>query len=164
MHDATRAVTEATVSAGNMTYRFFDLGHRRLRPGKWLHYAENFNAVIVVVPISEYDRDPDEDDTDSRLWISSIMLSGMCRTKALQKAQFIVVFNRVDKFKEKIPMHSFKTAFPDYEGEEGDWGAAGRYINDMFQKAAEPREVWTNFACATDTQMMRLTCGSLLGE
>ncbi|KAJ8123466.1 hypothetical protein ONZ43_g600 [Nemania bipapillata] len=130
----TTGITETTFIIGDLTYRMFDVGGQRSERKKWIHCFENVTTILFLVAISEW----------------------------FIKTSIILFLNKIDRFKEKLPVSPMKNYFPDYEGGE-DYAAACDYILNRFVSLNqhETKQIYTHFTCATDTTQIRFVMAAV---
>ena len=77
----------------------------------------------------------------------------------------ILFLNKIDRFKEKLPVSPMKNYFPDYEGGD-DYAAACDYILNRFVSLNqhETKQIYTHFTCATDTTQIRFVMAAVNGK
>ena len=180
----TTGITETTFIIGELTYRMFDVGGQRSERKKWIHCFENVTTILFLVAISEYDQLLFEDETVNRMQEALTLFDSICNSRWFVKTSIILFLNKIDRFKEKLPVSPMKNYFPDYEGklnqngtngrdhqkvnlEEGgpDYAAAGDYILNSFLSLNqhETKQIYTHFTCATDTTQIRFVMAAVNG-
>ena len=127
----TTGITETTFIIGDLTYRMFDVGGQRSERKKWIHCFENVTTILFLVAISEYDQLLFEDETVNRMQEALTLFDSICNSRWFTKTSIILFLNKIDRFKEKLPVSPMKNYFPDYEGGQ-DYGAACDYILNRF--------------------------------
>ncbi|KAK2801981.1 Guanine nucleotide-binding protein subunit alpha [Emmonsiellopsis sp. PD_5] len=152
----TTGITESTFIIGELTYRMFDVGGQRSERKKWIHCFENVTTILFLVAISEYDQLLFEDETVNRMQEALTLFDSICNSRWFTKTSIILFLNKIDRFKEKLPVSPMKNYFPDYEG-GAEYTAACDYILNRFVSLnqAEQKQIYTHFTCATDTSQIR---------
>ena len=86
----------------------------------------------------------------------------VCTNALLAKTTLILFLNKIDRFKEKLPVSPMKNYFPDYEGGD-DYAAACDYILNRFVSLNqhETKQIYTHFTCATDTMQIRFVMAAV---
>jgi guanine nucleotide-binding protein G(i) subunit alpha len=112
----TTGITETTFIIGDLTYRMFDVGGQRSERKKWIHCFENVTTILFLVAISEYDQLLFEDETVNRMQEALTLFDSICNSRWFVKTSIILFLNKIDRFKEKLPISPMKNYFPDYEG------------------------------------------------
>lgn len=181
----TTGITETTFIIGELTYRMFDVGGQRSERKKWIHCFENVTTILFLVAISEYDQLLFEDETVNRMQEALTLFDSICNSRWFVKTSIILFLNKIDRFKEKLPVSPMKNYFPDYEGKlnqhgtdgrdhqksnlaEGgpDYAAACDYILNRFVSLNqhETKQIYTHFTCATDTTQIRFVMAAVNGR
>ena len=113
----TTGITETTFIIGDLTYRMFDVGGQRSERKKWIHCFENVTTILFLVAISEYDQLLFEDETVNRMQEALTLFDSICNSRWFVKTSIILFLNKIDRFREKLPVSPMKHYFSDYEGE-----------------------------------------------
>lgn len=163
----------------------FDVGGQRSERKKWIHCFENVTTILFLVAISEYDQLLFEDETVNRMQEALTLFDSICNSRWFVKTSIILFLNKIDRFKEKLPVSPMKNYFPDYEGKlnqngsngrehqksnaaEGgpDYAAACDYILNRFVSLNqhETKQIYTHFTCATDTTQIRFVMAAVNGS
>ena len=92
------------------------------------------------------------------------LFDSICNSRWFIRTSIILFLNKIDRFKEKLPVSPMKNYFPDYEG-GGDYGAACDYILNRFVSLNqhETKQIYTHFTCATDTTQIRFVMAAVNG-
>src|SRR5271169_4025779 len=161
----TTGITETTFIIGDLTYRMFDVGGQRSERKKWIHCFENVTTILFLVAISEYDQLLFEDETVNRMQEALTLFDSICNSRWFIKTSIILFLNKIDRFKEKLPVSPMKNYFPDYEGGE-DYASACDYILNRFVSLNqhETKQIYTHFTCATDTTQIRFVMAAVNGK
>jgi guanine nucleotide-binding protein G(i) subunit alpha len=112
----TTGITETTFIIGDLTYRMFDVGGQRSERKKWIHCFENVTTILFLVAISEYDQLLFEDETVNRMQEALTLFDSICNSRWFVKTSIILFLNKIDRFREKLPVSPMKNYFPDYDG------------------------------------------------
>jgi G-protein alpha subunit len=94
----------------------FDVGGQRSERKKWIHCFENVTTILFLVAISEYDQLLFEDETVNRMQEALTLFDSICNSRWFIKTSIILFLNKIDRFKEKLPVSPMQNYFPDYEG------------------------------------------------
>ncbi|KAI9734583.1 MAG: guanine nucleotide-binding protein subunit alpha [Cirrosporium novae-zelandiae] len=158
----TTGITETTFLIGELTYRMFDVGGQRSERKKWIHCFENVTTILFLVAISEYDQLLFEDETVNRMQEALTLFDSICNSRWFVRTSIILFLNKIDRFKEKLPVSPMKNYFPDYEG-GADYAAACDYILNRFVSLNqhETKQIYTHFTCATDTTQIRFVMAAV---
>jgi guanine nucleotide-binding protein subunit alpha len=162
----------------------FDVGGQRSERKKWIHCFENVTTILFLVAISEYDQLLFEDETVNRMQEALTLFDSICNSRWFVKTSIILFLNKIDRFKEKLPVSPMKNYFPDYEGKKNtkfprlqsemltgfilggaDYQAACDYILNRFVSLNqhETKQIYTHFTCATDTMQIRFVMAAVNG-
>ncbi|KAF9925503.1 guanine nucleotide-binding protein subunit alpha [Linnemannia zychae] len=152
----TTGITETSFVIGDLTYRMFDVGGQRSERRKWINCFENVTAVVFLVAISEYDQLLLEDETVNRMHEALTLFDSICNSRWFVKTSIILFLNKIDRFKEKLPVSPLNKYFPDFEGGD-DYEEASQYILDRFVNLnlSETKQIYAHFTCATDTSQIK---------
>ncbi|KAL1916938.1 uncharacterized protein VTP21DRAFT_5135 [Calcarisporiella thermophila] len=158
----TTGITETTFHIGDLTYRMFDVGGQRSERKKWIHCFENVTAIIFLVAISEYDQVLREDESVNRMQEALTLFDSICNSRWFVNTSIILFLNKIDLFKEKLPISPLGKYFPDYQG-GNNYEAATGYLLERFVSLnqSESKQVYTHFTCATDTQQIRFVMSAV---
>ena len=161
----TTGITETTFIIGDLTYRMFDVGGQRSERKKWIHCFENVTTILFLVAISEYDQLLFEDETVNRMQEALTLFDSISNSRWFTKTSIILFLNKIDRFKEKLPVSPMKNYFPDYEGGD-DYAAACDYVLNRFVSLNqhETKQIYTHFTCATDTTQIRFVMAAVNGK
>jgi guanine nucleotide-binding protein G(i) subunit alpha len=120
----------------------FDVGGQRSERKKWIHCFENVTTILFLVAISEYDQLLLEDETVNRMQEALTLFDSICNSRWFVKTSIILFLNKIDRFREKLPVSPMRNYFPDYEGTPrispklitggDDYNAACDYILNRF--------------------------------
>jgi guanine nucleotide-binding protein subunit alpha len=153
----------------------FDVGGQRSERKKWIHCFENVTTILFLVAISEYDQLLLEDETVNRMQEALTLFDSICNSRWFVKTSIILFLNKIDRFREKLPLSPMRNYFPDYEGIPlqsqllttggDDYNAACDYILNRFVSLnqSEVKQIYTHFTCATDTTQIRFVMAAVNG-
>jgi len=162
----------------------FDVGGQRSERKKWIHCFENVTTILFLVAISEYDQLLFEDETVNRMQEALTLFDSICNSRWFTKTSIILFLNKMDRFKEKLPISPMSNYFPDYTGTRAkesamdqsvyndliksggpDYAAACDYILNRFVSLnqTETKQIYTHFTCATDTTQIRFVMAAVNG-
>ena len=158
----TTGITETTFHIGELTYRMFDVGGQRSERKKWIHCFENVTAIIFLVAISEYDQVLIEDETVNRMQEALTLFDSICNSRWFIKTSIILFLNKIDRFKDKLPVSPLNKHFPDYEGGD-NYDAACDYLLNRFValNQSDVKQIYTHFTCATDTNQIKFVMAAV---
>ncbi|CAI2170950.1 7173_t:CDS:2 [Funneliformis geosporum] len=158
----TTGITETTFIIGELTYRMFDVGGQRSERKKWIHCFENVTAIVFLVAISEYDQLLLEDESVNRMQEALTLFDSICNSRWFVKTSIILFLNKIDRFKEKLPISPMNKYFPDFEGGD-NYELACDYILNRFVSLnqSDVKQIYTHFTCATDTQQIKFVMAAV---
>ena len=162
----------------------FDVGGQRSERKKWIHCFENVTTILFLVAISEYDQLLFEDETVNRMQEALTLFDSICNSRWFVKTSIILFLNKIDRFREKLPISPMKNYFPDYEGTRqttsefpqdqyneivrtggSEYGNACDYILNRFVSLNQQpeKQIYTHFTCATDTTQIKFVMQAVNG-
>ncbi|KAF9580668.1 guanine nucleotide-binding protein subunit alpha [Lunasporangiospora selenospora] len=158
----TTGITETTFVIGDLTYKMFDVGGQRSERKKWIHCFENVTAIVFLVAISEYDQLLLEDETVNRMHEALTLFDSICNSRWFIKTSIILFLNKIDRFKQKLPISPMHRFFPDYEGGD-DYDQASQYILNRFVSLnlSDTKQIYAHFTCATDTSQIKFVMAAV---
>ncbi|KAG0217065.1 guanine nucleotide-binding protein subunit alpha [Mortierella sp. GBA43] len=158
----TTGITETRFQIGDLTYMMFDVGGQRSERKKWIHCFENVTAIVFLVAISEYDQLLFEDETVNRMQEALTLFDSICNSRWFVKTSIILFLNKIDRFKEKLPISPMRKYFSDYEGGD-DFDQASQYILNRFVSLnlSDTKQIYTHFTCATDTSQIKFVMAAV---
>lgn len=158
----TTGITETTFIIGDLTYRMFDVGGQRSERKKWIHCFENVTAIIFLVAISEYDQTLYEDENVNRMQEALTLFDSICNSRWFVRTSIILFLNKIDIFKNKLPVSPMSHFFPDYVG-GADYNAACDYIVNRFVglNRSDSKTIYSHFTCATDTNQIKFVISAV---
>ncbi|KAJ9104608.1 Glucosamine-phosphate N-acetyltransferase-like protein [Naganishia friedmannii] len=152
----TTGISETHFQIGDLTYRLFDVGGQRSERKKWIHCFESCNAIIFLVAISEYDQKLYEDETVNRLLEALTLFESICNSRWFIRTSIILFLNKIDIFRDKLPISPLSLYFPDYRGGDFDYDSACAFLLDKFAGLNQNpgKSIYAHFTCATDTKAL----------
>ncbi|KAF0507847.1 guanine nucleotide binding protein, alpha subunit [Gigaspora margarita] len=159
----TTGIVETIFYLGPLTYRMFDVGGQRSERKKWIHCFEDVTAVLFLVAISGYDQCLVEDKDANQMQEALMLFDSICNSQWFVNTSMILFLNKIDIFKEKIPISPVNKYFPDYTGPNDDFKTATHYFKRRFQRLnrSDKKEIYPHFTNATDTNLLRHIMGSV---
>ena len=98
-----------------------DVGGQRGERRRWIHCFEGVTAVMFIISLSDYNQTLWEDDTTNRMQESEHLFGEMINNVFFRDTPFIVFFNKIDIFKEKMKKVPLTIAYKEYcSPKEGD--------------------------------------------
>ncbi|KAF8457425.1 guanine nucleotide-binding protein subunit alpha [Terfezia claveryi] len=158
----TTGITETTFIIGELTYRMFDVGGQRSERKKWIHCFENVTTILFLVAISEYDQLLFEDETVNRMQEALTLFDSICNSRWFINTSIILFLNKIDRFRDKLPVSPMKNYFPDYEGGDNEIAACDYILNRFVSlNQSDSKNIYTHFTCATDTSQIRFVMAAV---
>jgi guanine nucleotide-binding protein subunit alpha len=155
-------ITETHFQIGDLKYKVFDVGGQRSERKKWIHCFENVTAIIFLVAISEYDQTLYEDENVNRMQEALTLFDSICNSRWFVRTSIILFLNKIDIFKNKLPVSPMSHFFPDYVG-GADYNAACDYIVNRFVglNRSDSKTIYSHFTCATDTNQIKFVISAV---
>ncbi|CAH0059157.1 unnamed protein product [Clonostachys solani] len=160
----TTGITETIFDLGQLTYRMFDVGGQRSERKKWIHCFENVNCLLFLVAISGYDQCLVEDKDGNQMNEALMLWESIVNSHWFTKSALILFLNKMDLFREKLPRSPIGDyGFTDYAGPAADADSASKYFLDKFRALNRnpEKEIYGHFTNATDTNLLKITMGSV---
>jgi len=133
-----------------------DAGGQRSERRKWIHCFEGITCVLFVVAVSEYDQNLFEDEKVNRMHESLLLFDKLCNSQWFANTPFIIFFNKIDKFQDKIGRSPIRKHFPEYKGATNDVDQGLKYFESLFASINRSnRPIYMHRTCATDTKSMK---------
>lgn len=150
----TTGINNADFTIDGNEFRLFDVGGQRNERKKWIKCFDHVKAVLFVVSLAEYDLKCYEDDETMRMTESLQLFQGISNnTKYFEGVPIILIFNKVDLFKEKIKKVDLKVLFDEYDGGK-DYEKATAFIEKQFRSKCEDnsKTIAVYKTCATQSE------------
>ncbi|KAB5577648.1 guanine nucleotide binding protein, alpha subunit [Coniochaeta sp. 2T2.1] len=160
----TTGITETIFDLGQLTYRMFDVGGQRSERKKWIHCFENVNCLLFLVAISGYDQCLVEDKDGNQMNEALMLWESIANSHWFAKSGLVLFLNKMDLFKEKLAKSPITAhGFTDYHGPADDTKQASKYFMDKFRALNRnpDKEIYGHFTNATDTNLLKITMGSV---
>jgi len=147
---------EVKSKGSSLKLELVDVGGQRTERRKWIHCFQDVTAVMFIISLSDYNQTLYEDETTNRMQESEKLFGEMLNNVFFRETPFIVFFNKIDLFKEKLKTASLTIAYKEYTGSQ-DYEEALNFIRYRFlnQNKNERREVYPYETTATDTSLVR---------
>ncbi|GAM20275.1 hypothetical protein SAMD00019534_034500 [Acytostelium subglobosum LB1] len=148
----TTGIQEANFKFHDIEFRMLDVGGQRSERRKWIHCFDSVTAVLFCVAMSEYDQSLREDESQNRMRESLLLFDEIINSHWFSNTAFILFFNKVDLFREKIVRIDLGTYFPDYKGGL-NYENGSMFIKKMFlEQCHNSQKMFPHFTCAIDTK------------
>ena len=90
------------------------------------------------------------------------LFDSICNSRWFVRTSIILFLNKIDLFKQKLPISPMGDYFSDYHG-GADYNAACDYIVNRFVSLnqSDAKTIYTHFTCATDTSQIRFVMSAV---
>jgi len=157
----TTGITETKFRVDKLTYRMFDVGGQRSERKKWIHCFDSVTAVVFMIAISAYDQTLVEDETVNRMAEAINLFESTCNSKWFANTAFILFLNKIDLFKEKLPVSPISNYFSDYT-DGANYEKACEYFVTKFKGLNHtPKDIYHYLTCATDTSQIKFVMAAV---
>jgi len=154
----TSAIIEKEMDFKGNCYRLVDVGGQRSERRKWAHCFVDITALVFFVAISEYDQTLRESNEIKRLDESFRVFKEIINNKYFSNKPVILIFNKMDIFKEKFKKRHLSKYFEDFQS-DGTEKDAVEFLKKKFialdlSKPAK-RQIYFRDAVAIDSEVFR---------
>eukprot|EP01133_Synstelium_polycarpum_P006248 gene6248-7243_t len=148
----TTGIQEANFKFHDIEFRMLDVGGQRSERRKWIHCFDSVTAVIFCVAMSEYDQTLREDESQNRMKESLLLFDEIINSHWFRTTAFILFFNKVDLFREKVAKVDLGEYFPAYKGGL-NFENGSLFVKKLFlDQSHNSQMIFPHFTCAIDTQ------------
>lgn len=131
-------------------HMFDETGFPRRERKHWIHHFENITSILFVVDLDEYDARLWEDDTVCVMEEAFTLFDSVVNSRYFAQTSIILILNKFEVFKEKIPKSPLEKHFPDYTG-GNDVNKAAKYLLSRFiQLNLSHLNIYPHFACSDE--------------
>jgi len=162
-YSKTLGVSELKFDFDGQLFSLIDTGGQRNERKKWAYITQDTSVIIFVCALNEYDKKLYEESAVNRMIESLDVFTDAVNNNAFKNAQIILLFNKLDLFKEKIKTKNPKDyCFPDYK-DELDHDKALLYIKNRFLQCNNTnRKIAIFEGSALDSQFMEIFYRNIL--
>jgi len=155
----TTGITETLFELKDLTFRMMDVGGQRSERKKWIHCFDGVQCLLFMAALSGYDQCLVEDQNANQMHEAFMLFDSLVNSEWFHDKPIILFLNKIDLFREKLPISPISTRFPDYQGKDGDEEAAKQYFANRFKALDrnDSREIYVHFTNATDTNLLQKT-------
>jgi len=139
-----------------------DVGGQRGERRRWIHCFEGVTAVMFIISLSDYNQTLYEDETTNRMQESQKLFGEMLNNVFFRETPFIVFFNKLDMFREKLKVAPLTLAYKDYTGPQEEEPALAFIRGQFFaqdksemEKTKESERIYPFYTTATDTDLVK---------
>jgi len=159
----TSGIVVVPFQTSKMKFELVDVGGQRSERKKWIQCFDNVTAVLFVISLSDFNQNLYEDATTNRMKESEKLFDEILNSIFFKNTSFVVFFNKVDLFREKLKTVRLRDYFPDYRG-TGQYEDAVHFIKRRYlnkNKYQDQREIYHFETTATDTDLVRNVFGAI---
>ncbi|OAP65052.1 hypothetical protein AYL99_01024 [Fonsecaea erecta] len=155
----TTGITETVFELQQLTFRMMDVGGQRSERKKWIHCFEGVQCLLFMAALSGYDQCLVEDVNANQMHEALMLFESLVNGEWFKDKPIILFLNKIDIFREKLPISPVSAHFPDYTGKDGDEEAAKQFFANKFRSINRNsnREIYIHFTNATDTNLLKKT-------
>lgn len=155
----TTGITETVFDLREMNFRMMDVGGQRSERKKWIHCFEGVQCLLFMAALSGYDQCLVEDVNANQMHEALMLFESLVNGEWFKDKPIILFLNKIDLFREKLPISPLSAHFPDYQGKDGDEEAAKQFFANRFRaiNRNSDREIYIHFTNATDTNLLKAT-------
>jgi guanine nucleotide-binding protein subunit alpha, other len=155
----TTGITETVFELRDLTFRMMDVGGQRSERKKWIHCFEGVQCLLFMAALSGYDQCLVEDVNANQMHEALMLFESLVNGQWFKDKPIILFLNKIDLFREKLPISPLSAYFPDYTGKNGDEEASKEFFASRFRSLNRNsnREIYIHFTNATDTNLLRKT-------
>ncbi|KIW94307.1 uncharacterized protein Z519_05623 [Cladophialophora bantiana CBS 173.52] len=155
----TTGITETVFELQQLTFRMMDVGGQRSERKKWIHCFEGVQCLLFMAALSGYDQCLVEDVNANQMHEALMLFESLVNGEWFKDKPIILFLNKIDLFREKLPISPLSAYFPDYTGKDGDEEAAKQFFANKFRSINRNsnREIYIHFTNATDTNLLKKT-------
>ncbi|KAF8872817.1 heterotrimeric G-protein alpha subunit, GPA3-like protein [Infundibulicybe gibba] len=157
----SQGITETRFNMGQLSIHMIDMGNQHSERKKWIHCFESVTSIIFCVALSEYDQVLLEERNQNRMVESLILFESVVNSRWFLRTSIILLLNKIDEFKNKLPKVPLERYFPEYTG-GADINKAAKYILWRFMQTNRARlSVYPHLTQATDTRNIHLVFSAI---
>ncbi|KAJ7833258.1 guanine nucleotide binding protein, alpha subunit [Mycena olivaceomarginata] len=150
------AVIETRFWMGDLMIKMVDVGGQRSERKKWIHCFEGVTSIIFCVALSDYDQVLEEERRVNRMRESLYLFESVINSRWFLRTSVILLLNKIDVFKRKLPKIPLERYFPEYAG-GNDLQKAAKYILWKFMQENRAKlAVYPHITQATNKKNIRL--------
>ncbi|KAF8650370.1 hypothetical protein AX16_005266 [Volvariella volvacea WC 439] len=158
-------ITETQFGTSVFPIRVIDVNYQPLELNKWIQYFQDVTSVIFCAALSEYDQASLEGEygkKQNRINESIILFDSIINSQCLPQASVILLLNKFDIFKRKLPKVPLENYFPEYTGGNNVNSAAKHLLWKFMQTNKSKLQVYPHFTNAiNDPSVIQLACAAV---
>ncbi|KAM9956345.1 hypothetical protein ACTFIR_003058 [Dictyostelium discoideum] len=159
----TTGIVEADFKIEAVPFKLVDVGGQKNQRRKWIHCFQDITCVLFVTSINDYDTLLEEDNSTSRFTDSLELFREMVNSNWFTKSPFVLFFNKVDLFKEKIKKIPISQHLKDFSGNDHSYEETSQFIKNKFHTTIKNSNkiVYHHFTCALDSRAIEVVFNSI---
>ncbi|KAF8870980.1 guanine nucleotide binding protein, alpha subunit [Infundibulicybe gibba] len=151
----SQGITETRFIMGQLQMHMFDVGgrFRSSEFREWIHYFEGITiaSIIFCAALSEYDQVLPEEQNQNRMVESLALFEHVVNSGLFLQTSIILFLNKIDVFRNKLPIVPLERYFPEYTG-GAEVNKAAKYILGRFMRTNRAQlSVYPHLTQTTDT-------------
>eukprot|EP00092_Neocalanus_flemingeri_P037524 GFUD01040858.1.p1 GENE.GFUD01040858.1~~GFUD01040858.1.p1 ORF type:complete len:365 (-),score=98.47 GFUD01040858.1:158-1252(-) len=152
----TSGIVVVSFQTKELKFELVDVGGQRSERKKWIQVFDNVTSVLFIIPLSDYNQVLYEDNTTNRMRESEKLFGEILNCIFFKRTPFIVFFNKVDLFQQKLQIDSLKNYFPEFNGFQ-DFQDSLSFIKRRFlsKNKFPDRDIYNFETTATDTNLVK---------
>jgi hypothetical protein len=115
--------------------KLISVGGQRVERKKWP--MENISTILFIAALSDYDALCYEDDTTNRMKESIDLFQQ--NQIIFKNIPIYLIFNKKDRFLEKLKFSNLKNTFPEFQGRENHYEDAVEFIKKLYLSKKEEK-------------------------
>ncbi|WVO16296.1 hypothetical protein L204_103971 [Cryptococcus depauperatus] len=156
----TTGITETHFKIGELTYKLFDVGGQRSERRKWLNIFDSWREGCWLTDAD--DQKLYEDETVNRMQEAMTLFDSVANSRWFTKTSIILFLNKIDLFREKLPLSPLSNAFPDYRGGANYDAACGFLLDKFVGLNKNPsKSIYAHYTDATDTKALKFVISAI---
>ncbi|KAF8183065.1 guanine nucleotide binding protein, alpha subunit [Mycena galopus ATCC 62051] len=154
-------VVETCFSMGDWSVHMFEIGKDYSWSWrKWIHYFESLTSIMFCTALSAYDEGDREGGT-TRMRESLYLFESVINSRWFLHTSVILILNKVDEFKRKLPIIPLERYFPEYGG-GADLQKAAKFVLWKFMQGNRARlTVYPHITQASNRHTIRLVFATI---
>ncbi|TDL17125.1 heterotrimeric G protein alpha subunit [Rickenella mellea] len=154
-------VVETRFTVGQRPVQLVDVSGLRSERKKWIHCFESVTAIIFCTALSEYDEVLSDGSDKNRMVESIALFESIVNSRWFLRTSIILVLNKLDVFKSKIPKVPLEKYFPEYTGGPDINKAVKFILRQFMQTNRAGLSVYPHATQATDMDNIRSVSATL---
>jgi len=158
----TSGIVVVPFQSKDLKFELVDVGGQRSERKKWIQCFDNVTAVLFIISLSDFNQVLYEDNLTNRMRESEKLFGEILNCIFFRQTPFIVFFNKVDLFKEKLKFSKLSDYLPEYSGSQ-DYSEALRFLKRKYLRMNKnlSRDIYSFETTATDTNLVKIIFGSI---